>query len=168
MESHYVICLFLSGWKVACRQCFSTEGCICVFVCVLVCLQPRDWPCCVCVCQTAAQWTPVCVCVCAYRCWCVINSTAVPCFSPWAAAGTSWFSERVWWAGRWAAACVPAAAAAPDGGDGHNNTTPVNMTATAQNTAANGQYNPSKTIYHRDYTVCLFVLCLLSTEGNWL
>lgn len=173
MESHYVICLFLSGWKVAwadnatgVSSVFLHRGAhVCVCVCALVCLQPCDWTCCVW--DSCTVNTSICVCVYIYRCWCVINSTAVFCFSPWGAAGTSWSSGQVWWVGRWAAACGPAAAATPDSEDRHN-TTPFKMTATAQITAANSPYNPTKTIYYSDYTVCLLVLCLLSTKRNWL
>lgn len=125
---------------------------------------------CICVCLCACLYVynpvidPAVQTVCVYMCvWVgVINNTAVLCFSPWAAAGTSWSSGRVWWAGRWAAACGPAAAATPDGKDGQNNMTPFNITATAHTQLIAN--NPSKTIYHRDYTVWLFVLCLPVNE----
>lgn len=131
--------LFLCLWLESslCRQyaqwvvSVSTQRSVCVCACMFTTLWLTL------LCQTSAQWTLVYVY--GHWCWCVINSTAVPCFSPWAAAGTSWSSGQVWWASRWAAACGPAAAATPDSKGGHNNTTPVNMTATAGNRTANGQ-----------------------------
>ena len=111
------ICFFFSDWKVACADnmlsvlsVFLLRG---VYVCVYVCscMFTTLWL--TLLWQTAAQWTPVNVCVCiAVGVWSTAQQVA--CFSPWVAAGTSWSSGQVWWAGRWAAACGPAAAATPD------------------------------------------------------
>lgn len=153
-----------------CHRCVvsvSTQRGACVCLCVCACMFTTLWLDLLCVRQLHSEHQYMCVYIYIYRCWCVINSTAVFCFSPWGAAGTSWSSGQVWWVGRWAAACGPAAAATPDSEDRHN-TTPFKMTATAQITAANSPYNPTKTIYYSDYTVCLLVLCLLSTKRNWL
>lgn len=103
MESHYVICFFLSGWKVHWTD--SVSSVFLYLVCARVCVFTTLW-------LTLPCRHIVLVCVSGGRVG--DNNTAVLCFSPWAAAGTSWSSGQVWWAGHWAAACGPAAAATPD------------------------------------------------------
>jgi len=143
-------------------SCMFTMPWLNMRVCVCACVRGDCVRVCVC-----AWWLCACVRACVVH---VINSIAVPCFSPWAAAGTSWSSAQVWSAGRWAAVCGPAAAATPDSGE--------TDTITQHQSTWQPQHNTQEpmtntiTLKHHSTRVILFVwwlvLCLLSIKRNWL
>lgn len=138
--------------RAVCCQCFYTEMHMRVFVCMLVCLQPCDWPCCA---------DSVCVHVCVGGCdqqhssaplftlssswyfmilWTGLMSRSLSC-SLWPSCCRNSWRQRIIWH--------------------HSTLQPQHTHKKKQQLIAN---NPSKTIYHRDYTVCLFVLCLPVNE----
>lgn len=161
MESHYVICLFLSGWKVDWTD--NARGVLSVFL-------YRDAYACVCVyaCMFTTLWLTllcrqcVCACVCGW-----VWSTTQQCSAFHLEQQLvlhdplDGFDEQVVELQPVAQLLPQLLTAKTDRIIWHHSTLQPQHTQKKQQLIAN---NPSKTIYHRDYTVCLFVLCLPVNE----
>lgn len=144
MESHYVICLFLSGWKVAWTDnmlgvssvflCRGTDPAVCCTMCVCVCVGGWVW-------STTQQ------------CSAFHLEQQLVLHDP-----LNRFDKQV-------IELQPVAQLLPqlltEQYDTSQNWNHATKKKTKRQQMAN---NPAKIIYHRDYTVYIFVMCLRVNE----